>query len=330
MKRLLLATAFAVATATPAAAITFTYTGSIVTWTVPADGTYTITATGAQGGQGRNLSFAPVFTGGRGARVGADIVLTAGTILQIAVGGQGGSSFSSTGGGGGGGGGSFVVGPGNTALLVAGGGGGVSQESAENGWDATLAAPLSGDSIISEMIDDILVTTRVAGGFPMLNSGLGGPAASPSPNAGGGAGFYTNGQNATNLGSVLAPGGASWFAGLAGGAVPDCPAFPVTSNSSGGFGGGSAATCYFGGGGGGGYGGGQGGINAGGGAGSYIAVQFEDILLSGQASAVGVGYGNGLVTITGAAIQEVTTPEPASATLALLGLFGLAALRRRA
>jgi hypothetical protein len=118
MQRLLLAATFAVATATPAAAITFNYTGSIVTWTAPQDGIYSIAATGAQGGQGRDPGFAAVYTAGRGIRVGADFMLTAGTVLQIAVGGQGGSFLSGTGGGGGGG---FSGGQGG---ISAGGGGG--------------------------------------------------------------------------------------------------------------------------------------------------------------------------------------------------------------
>ncbi|MFM8984423.1 MAG: hypothetical protein ACKOLA_16340, partial [Spartobacteria bacterium] len=94
----------------------FNYTGSIVTWSVPQGGTYTVTAHGAQGG---NLSGRPVVPGGLGAVMGGDFNLTGVSSLSILVGGQGGSK-------GGGGGGTFVVGPSNTPFVVAGGGGGAS------------------------------------------------------------------------------------------------------------------------------------------------------------------------------------------------------------
>src|SRR5215469_14566058 len=94
--------------------IDFTYTGSLVDFTVPATGTYQILAFGAQGG---NVTFdfeGSTITGpgGGGAEIGGTFPLTAGEILQIAVGGMGGF--------GGGGGGTFVVGPNNTPLVIAG------------------------------------------------------------------------------------------------------------------------------------------------------------------------------------------------------------------
>ena len=118
MKRLLLvgsaflglAASGSVARATP---FNFTYTGSLVTFTVPTTDTYQILAFGAQGGGGPLLFGA----GGLGAEIGGDFSLTVGEILQIAVGGAG-----MTGEGGGGGGGSFVVGQGNMPLVIAGGG----------------------------------------------------------------------------------------------------------------------------------------------------------------------------------------------------------------
>ena len=86
--------------------IDFTYTGSLVDFTVPATGSYQILAFGASGGG---------FLVGRGAEIGGTFSLTAGEDLTIAVGGAGTL---------GGGGGSFVVGPSNTPLVIAGGGGG--------------------------------------------------------------------------------------------------------------------------------------------------------------------------------------------------------------
>jgi hypothetical protein len=131
MKMLLLAgTALAAFAASEPAAnaqrVNFTYTGKLVTWTVPKNGTYQIIAFGAQGG---SAIFGNVTgPGGLGAEIGGDFVLTAGEVLQIAVGGAGlpGSSVVTEGvsSGNGGGGGSFVVGPGDAPLVIAGGGGG--------------------------------------------------------------------------------------------------------------------------------------------------------------------------------------------------------------
>ena len=79
-----------------AAPIDFTYTGSIVDYTVPTTDTYQIVAYGAQGS---NAGFASnIGTGGLGAEIGGDFSLTVGEELQIAVGGAG----SDNGGGGGG------------------------------------------------------------------------------------------------------------------------------------------------------------------------------------------------------------------------------------
>jgi len=93
MRRLLLgATSFlTIATLDPAARATpidfdFTFTGSLVTFTAPTTDNYQILAFGAQGGAGSS-ALAP---GGGGAEIGGDLSLTAGEILQIAVGGAGG------------------------------------------------------------------------------------------------------------------------------------------------------------------------------------------------------------------------------------------------
>jgi|ERR1017187_5956711 hypothetical protein len=94
--------------------ITYSYSGGIVTDTISTTGTYLITAAGAQGGNGRFQG-----QGGLGALLSGDVFLTAGEVLDIAVGGRG-LSFN----GGGGGGGSFVLAPSAVPLVVAGGGGG--------------------------------------------------------------------------------------------------------------------------------------------------------------------------------------------------------------
>ena len=111
MKLALLAgiSALALAASDPvasAAPIMFGFTGSIVDFTVPTTGTYDIVAAGAQGGSDSTGGL-----GGNGAIIGGDVMLTAGTVLEIAAGGMGGSVSPSIGGGAGGGGGSFVAGP---------------------------------------------------------------------------------------------------------------------------------------------------------------------------------------------------------------------------
>jgi hypothetical protein len=103
----------AAARATP---FDFTYSGSLVDFTVPTTDTYQIIAFGAQGGSATPGGVF-VSAGGRGAEIGGDFFLIAGEILQIVVGGAGGTSS-------GGGGGSFVVGSSNMPLVIAGGGGG--------------------------------------------------------------------------------------------------------------------------------------------------------------------------------------------------------------
>ena len=109
-----------VAALSPAASATpidFTFTGTVVTFTVPTTDIYQILVPGAQGGTVTFLG--TVGGGGSGAEVGGDFSPTAGERLQIADGGMG-SAVGSTSSGGG----SFVIGPDDTPLLIAGGGGG--------------------------------------------------------------------------------------------------------------------------------------------------------------------------------------------------------------
>src|SRR5689334_8047872 len=109
--------------------VDFTYTGKLVTWTVPKTGTYQIIAFGAQGGSGtcvQGCTPDDIGAGGRGAEIGGNFILTSGEVLQIAAGGAGGDGGTPScagnacmgGASGGGGGGSFVVGPGNTPLVI--------------------------------------------------------------------------------------------------------------------------------------------------------------------------------------------------------------------
>ena len=287
------AAVFTAASAAQAQTWNFGYTGSIVTWTVPASGMYYIEAIGAQGGNGFGS-----FVGGRGADIGGLFSFTGGDILRIAVGGMGSSYSGSYNGGGGGG--SFVVGASDNPLLVAGGGGGIRAYASQNGCDArTDSFGGVGSAWNSTSNCDGKTTDLGMGGIVSASSW-----------GGGGAGFYGNG-------AVDYVGAAqSWANGLAGGAgyyVDYC-------NSDGGFGGGGSGTGCGGGGGGGGYSGGDGGWIAGGG-GSYNTG-------TEQKAIAGVGYGNGSVTITA---QVVATPEPSTWVLMLtsLGIVGGLAHRKR-
>jgi hypothetical protein len=109
----------------------FSFTGSLQTFTVPADDNYIIEVWGAQGKGSTAVVGKPV-EGGRGGYCKGTIFLTAGTVLNIYVGGQngyngGGAGGISTENGGSGGGATDVRLGGNTLsdrIIVAGGGGG--------------------------------------------------------------------------------------------------------------------------------------------------------------------------------------------------------------
>ena len=126
MKRLLLAVTMLVPplAGTPAAAFTFDYTGSIVSWTATASRTYEIVAVGAQGGAGKTVQS---FSGGLGALIGGYFTLSSGDVLQLAVGGMGADGFNIGGGGGGG----YSGGQGGTP---AGGGRGSFNADTLTGW----------------------------------------------------------------------------------------------------------------------------------------------------------------------------------------------------
>ena len=231
--------------------IDFTYTGSLVDFTVPTAGTYQLLAFGAQGGGGP----IPSTTGGQGAEIGGDFGLTAGETLQIAVGGAG----MNLEGGSGGGGGSFVVGPGNTPLVIAGGGGGGYLGLGQGG----LTGPDGGNG------------GGGAGGTG--GNGGGGALSTGRSSGGGGGGFFSAGGNGKMPGNVGTGGGA--FPELTGGVF------------GGGFGGGGGGIASATGGGGGYSGGGgsyalPGGVPGGGGGGSFDA-GTDQILVPGIQSGDG-------------------------------------------
>ncbi|MEI6767198.1 MAG: hypothetical protein WCM76_16330 [Bacteroidota bacterium] len=251
---------------------TFSYTGSVVNWTVPCGVTsVTIEAWGAQGGG---------IIGGLGARMKGTFAVSAGNVLGIAVGGQGTANACGGApgtGGGGGGGGSFVWLTTNTTLpmIAAGGGGG----GCEN-WGNTCADGLGGS----------IGTSGVAGNGGVSLGGVngnGGAGNAPSGTGSGGGGWLTAGQNSTYGDGCTGGQAAFTFTGGAG-AVNRGP------GGDGGFGGGGGAVC--GAGGGGGYSGGGGGQGAtcragGGGGGSFNAG-------TAQSNTDAVQTGNGQVIVT--------------------------------
>ncbi|MEI6766291.1 MAG: hypothetical protein WCM76_11665 [Bacteroidota bacterium] len=246
---------------------TFTFTNSIVNWTVPSGicQAVTIEAWGAQGGYGSGYS-----NSGLGARMRGDFSLNSGDVLTILVGEM--PPINGSYNQGGGGGGTFVaLGSSYTSatpLIVAGGGSG----GGYNGGTPGVGA----------------LTTTNGGG---ISGGTGGNGATQTFCAGGGGGFYTAGAASSYSGCGAAQGGQGFRQGGAGG---------NTGNSGyhgrGGFGGGGSGdpcgSCNTSGGGGG-YSGGSGysGYGTGGGGGSYNGG-------TNQSNTAGTWSGNGQVTIT--------------------------------
>ncbi len=254
----------------PCGATTFSYTGGMQTYNVPANvSSLTITAKGAQGGSGGG-------TGGSGAIITGTVAVTGGSTLKILVGGTG----SNTGGGPGGGGGSFVTTNANSPLIVAGGGGG-NLGSANGNQDASTSNNgLNGYSPAYPNLYGIGGT----GGNGATNSPSGGP------HAGNGGGLNTAGA----VGQCGGPGQA-FISGGAGGT--GCSGY-------GGYGGGGSGG-NNGSGGGGGYSGGGGSYHTpgnGGGGGSYNAG-------TNQSNTVG-NTGNGSVVISGAAATTLIAGLP--------------------
>jgi hypothetical protein len=247
---------------------TFTYSGQIVTYTVPAGVTsLTIEARGAEGGQANNL------LGGKGAVIIATASVTPGQQLSVLVGQKPGPNNS-------GGGGSFVVTGSSTTptpLVIAGGGGGGSVFQTVTTIDGQIDPSYAGGAGYG-----------TAGGSNGLG-GQGGNAGSGGAGGGGGGGLLGDGSNSAPSDMGQREGGKAFVNGGAGGGG----AFMVV----GGFGGGGGGSGAVNGGGGGGYSGGGGGSagGAGGGGGSYYPVQE---LISKAAGLEGGNSGNGLVIIS--------------------------------
>jgi hypothetical protein len=272
-------------------------------WTVPATGTYQITAAGSRSGIGDFTSYPTTTTQyGRGATISGTFALSQGQIITIAVGQPSANTTSPSYTAVGGGGGTFVV-LGNTRpLVVAGGGGGnggygSAYYFAGNGTTTTSGS--SSNNGANGGINGLGGNSHISGGITSANG----------YDSGAGAGFTGNGANGssntsrpgtaqTNQGT----GGWSFTANLIGG--PAATSFTSTSASAGGFGGGGGGGAISGGGGGG-YSGGGGGYatssplaDSGGGGGSWV---------DGNAIAIGTHTGtfNNSATFNGLTVSTV-------------------------
>ncbi len=263
------------------------YTGTIYTWTVPATATYTIDAYGAQAGTPTNYSS---YYGGYGARMKGDFALTAGEVIKILVGQQGGTySVESMGGGG-----TFVVKQtGNVPLVVAGGGGG--SAASGRGYDAVTTTNGTTDRSGS-----CAGGTGGGGGTACGNGSAG--AGFTGNGGGGGCGLvsysYLNGGNGSNTGQSCTGYGAGASGGFGGG-------------------GGTHGGTTWGGGGGGGYSGGGGGQGSygGGGGGSYNAGTNQT-----NTAGANTGHGKVIITTAGADVPVIVYGKAATA----LGNFNVA------
>jgi hypothetical protein len=272
---------------------TVVYSGAITSYTVPA-GVTSISIEG-RGGQGKSAQVG--YIGGLGAKMKGDFTVTPGTVLLIAVGGQGQLSGTENGGGGGG---TFIVkidalssdimatapyiGTKVTPLIVAGGGGGCRNITSQNGnpgVTTTYATNASGAGV-------------TGGGITKATElGIGGIISSSSWGSAG-AGFRGNGANDGTYGT----GGASFLNGAVGG-LGSCSS---GTGINGGFGGGGSGGGCNGGGGGGGYSGGDGGRVAGGGGSWNTGIN--------QLNAAGFQSGDGIAIITvlsGLSITQTST-----------------------
>ncbi|WP_263867172.1 IPT/TIG domain-containing protein [Curtobacterium oceanosedimentum] len=229
-----LAAAAAVATAVPASAattdssVTFSATGAVQTWTVPAgvDRIY-VDIAGAQGGAGYD-------GGAAGAELTGTLPVTPGQQLNVLVGtmGANGRQYST---GGGGGGGSFIYTTPDQAGILAAAGGGGGTGSNRYGYPATTTTTANpGDN----------------GGGAGGTAGGGGGGGS---NAGGGGGLLGNGAG-SGAGRSVAAGGAGGSAGRSGGFGGGGGSNGSAAGGGGGYSGGGAGAFVNGGAGGGGGG----------------------------------------------------------------------------
>ena len=274
-------------------------------WTVPATGTYSITAAGSRAGRATGQNY----TSGNGAIVSGTVALTQGQVLEIICGQCLDSSANAqvtSYAGLGGGGGTFVNNYTASTLLFAAGGG--SGASIYSGFTPTGYNGANGQ------------TTTWGGNGTVATSNVGGQngnggtvytAVASNYRGGAGAGWLTNGTNGDNTTShpytgaaTAGEGGLSYASGFIGGSYGTSWGNPSTYASTyGGFGGAGGGNGIITGGAGGGYsGGGQStsGTYDGqaGGGGSYITSSATNIATSdGNFNLVSTFNGNAITNL---------------------------------
>ncbi len=284
---------------------TFSYTGALQTYTVPAGvSSIEIEVHGAQGGDAAN-------GGGLGAIMIGTFAVTPGQVLDLLVGGQGVINVSSSNGGGSGGGGSFVVDQATvTAMIVAGGGGGGCDGTS---FESSYSQPYNATITDAQLGTSGATTTGGAGGGTAGNGGGAGftdCCLTGNIGGSGGGGFLTDGTNgSTGVWGYPSNGGKAFVNGGAGGINGSADSFYPIPTGSGGFGGGggSAMDNAFRAGGGGGYSGGQGAayVNT---ATGYIWGGGGGSLNTGTAQTNSIGHtGDGEITITELCMGLVTS-----------------------
>lgn len=250
----------------------YTYTGTIVSYTIPATGTYKLEVWGAQGGGAGNSSY---LAGGKGGKSVGTISLNVNTTLYIVVGGKGTdvaniNNYSSVGG-------------------YNGGGRSYSWSSTANGTGGGATHIATANGLLSSLSTNKTSILIVAGGG----------GASASNNAGGTTQGGYGGGTSGGTGSVSPNNdedrgiGGSQTAG--GSYIRNPNSFnPTVAPSSGGFGYGGAGSTMGGAGGGAGYyGGGGASVWGGGGGGSgYVGG------VTGGTTTGNVNSGNGYAIIT--------------------------------
>jgi hypothetical protein len=264
----------------------FSYTGAVQTFTVPAGVTsITITAKGAGGGSGSGGGS----VGGSGVGEVGTYAVVPGASLNVLVGGGGTSAF-----GGGGGGGSFVYSSGAASPLIAAGAG---------AGGGAVAGGIGGDG-----------STSSSGGAGANGGGAGGSSGSGgtggSDGAGGG-GYSGSGSGGTVCGGC--GGGSSVTSGAAGGSGG--------TGGNGGFGGGGGGG--NGGGGGGGYSGGGGANQRGGGGGGSLntgtSTSTTTGASAGQNGSVTIAYATASSTGLGSSLNPSTAGQSVTFTATVTG-----------
>jgi hypothetical protein len=200
----------------------FDSSNGIMTWVVPETAVYDIRVAGARGGN--STCYGP--SGGSGAIMRGDFLLTVGTTLKLLVGQMGQDDCYD----GGGGGGSFVTLSNNSPIIIAGGGGGGSasgfsgsggknSNTGTNGWSTSWGSGGNngtggGGSTAGGGGGLTGNGTGSWGGQSFTNGGIGGPNANGGFGGGGGGG----GTNGAGGGGGYSGGGyAPWSYDAAGG-----------------------------------------------------------------------------------------------------------------